>query len=644
MAYTLRSMLVQLADITFGYAGEDLFTGLTWQINPGEHIGLVGPNGAGKSTLLRLMAGELEPEGGQVARKRGVTVGYLHQSQEFRGSGTILASLLAPFKDVLALHDEMAALTAKLERDHDPADLERYGHLEEQFRLKDGYALEARVRELADDVGFGAEDLERSVDTLSGGERNRLELAAVLLSAPDLLLLDEPTNHLDTAACEKLEGYLAQAPNAFVLVSHDRYFLDAVCKEIVEVDGGDLERYVGGWRAYVEGRDKRREQALAAYRRQREEIARTEDFIRRNIAGTNTKQAKSRRKMLEKLERLELQADMWSEAGRIGLRFAVGERPGSKEMLVADKLGAGYPGKPLVDGLDLTIYRGDRVGIIGPNGAGKSTLLKTLLGQAPPLSGHVRRGDVRLGYFDQKLGGLDDDRSLVDEIRAVRGDLSPDAVRNYLARFRFFGDDVFRVVRGLSGGERNRLSLAKMMLRPANLLALDEPTNHLDIPAREVLEQALRAYEGTLLVVSHDRFFLDEVCTRLVVLEGDGRVSLETGNYSDWKRRAARPAPKPAPAPAPAPRPRGSAAAEARDAQKARDATRARLEKRLGQLEEKIAAVEADLGAVREKLGGDHRGNWSALHALVEDERKLADKLRSLMGEWEKVGEELAGA
>src|SRR5262249_37193158 len=254
-------MLVQLADIHFGYAGEDLFSGLTWQINPGEHIGLVGPNGAGKSTLLRLIAGKLEPEAGQVARRRRVTFGYLHQSQEFAGEGTLFHALLAPFAEVVALGEEMDELAARLEKTHDPKDLDRYGHVEELFRAKEGYALEARVRELAMDVGFSEAELGRSVDTLSGGERNRLQPANVLLASPDLLLLDEPTNHLDMAACERLEGFLSSYPGSFVLVSHDRTFLDAVCKEIVEVDEGQLDRYVGGWRAYVDGRDRRREQA-----------------------------------------------------------------------------------------------------------------------------------------------------------------------------------------------------------------------------------------------------------------------------------------------------------------------------------------------------------------------------------------------
>jgi ATP-binding cassette, subfamily F, member 3 len=658
-------VLVQLADIHFGYAGQDLFEGITWQVNAGEHIGLVGPNGAGKSTLLRLMAGELTPEAGQVARARGTTLAYLHQSQEFKGEGTVLSALLHPFAHVLALREELGALTRRLETDHAPADLARYGHLEEELRHKDGWAVEARVRELAADVGFGATDLARGIDTLSGGERNRLELAKVLLAAPDVLLLDEPTNHLDMEACERLEGFLETYPGAFVLVSHDRYFLDAVCREIVEVDGGELERYPGGWSAYVKDRDKRRELALQAWKRQQAEIERTEEFIRKNLAGQKTNQAKSRRKMLEKIERLELTSDAWQQAGRIGLRFEVGDHPGGKEAVVAEKLDVGYPGAaPLVTGLDLVVYRGDRLGIVGPNGAGKSTLLKTLLGAQPPLPGaapgSLRRGhELRVGYFDQKLGGLDDERSLIDEIRSVRGDLSPDSVRNYLARFRFFGDEVFRVVRGLSGGERNRLSLAKMMLRPVNLLALDEPTNHLDIPAREVLERALGAYGGTLLVVSHDRFFLDQICTRLLVLEGDGRWSLETGNYSDWRGRQRARAPAAA-VTAPSPRapekpdkadkpdkpdkPDKKTQAQTSYAEdKQRKADRARRERRLAALEDEISRLEGELAGIRTQLGSEHGGDWQRLHGLVEDERRLSDRLRSKMNEWEKLGEEVEG-
>jgi ATP-binding cassette subfamily F protein 3 len=641
-------MLLQLADITFGYAGEPLFEGLTWQINAGDRVGLVGPNGAGKSTLLRLMAGTLAPEGGQVARTRGVTMAYLHQSQEFVGAGTVGAALHEPFADALALRAELAEVAAQLESappEAHPALLDRYGHLEDRYRERGGYSLESRVAELAADVGFAGADLERNVETLSGGERNRLELAKVLLAAPDLLLLDEPTNHLDLAACERLEGFLASYPKTFVLVSHDRFFLDRVCNKIVEVDGGACEEYAGGWSTYVAERDKRRELALAAFKRQRAEIARTEEFIRKNIAGQGTNQAKSRRKMLERVERLELTRDMWSDAGRIGLRFEVGERPGGKEAINAEGLAVGYPGAPrLVEGLNLTIYRGERVGIVGDNGTGKSTLMKTLLGKMAAAGGSVRQtGDLRTAYFDQQLGDLRDERSLIDEIRSARGDLSPDQTRAYLAKFRFFGDDVFRVVKGLSGGEKNRLTLAKMMLRPANFLAMDEPTNHLDIPAREVLERALRAYEGTLLVISHDRFFLDQVCTRLIVLHAGGRAELESGNYSDWRRRLSRaqravatPAARAAPAPAPV-------AASKKDfaENKAQKADRGKKERRWKALEDEIAALETRTAELKITLAAEHGGNWQSLHALVEEERELAERLEKRLAEWEKLGAEL---
>jgi ATP-binding cassette subfamily F protein 3 len=656
-------MLAQLADVTFGYPGTEIFSGLTWQVNPGDRIGLVGPNGCGKSTMLRLLDGRLTPDRGQVARARGLSLAYLKQSQEFEGQGRIFEALLKPFERLLAQRDELARLEKQLETDHDDKTIARYGALQEAYARDGGYTLESRAKALAHDLGFVDADLERSVETLSGGERGRLELAKTLLEEPDLLLLDEPTNHLDVEATEHLEARLREWPKAFVLVSHDRYFLRAVCREIVELEDGKAITFPGGYDTYVEEREERLERLHAAYERQRDQIAKTEDFIRKNIAGQKTKQAKSRRKMLDKVERLRRPQDDFAAAGQIGLRFSVGDHAGGKEAIRTDKLAIGYPdAPPLVRDIDLTIYRGDRIGLVGPNGCGKSTLLKTLLGRLEPLSGAVIRGhEVRIGYFDQKLSDLDEDRSLLEEVRQVRGDFNEDVARNFLGRFRFTGDDAFRKVKGLSGGERNRLALAKMMLRPRNLLALDEPTNHLDIPAREVLEEALEDYDGTVLVVSHDRYFLDRVVTKILQLDG-GHAELHAGNYTDWKQRAqvakttekkAAPAPekaKPAKPAAtatpttpsePAPPAQKDTRIADREKQKAETRERDRKKKRLAELEEKIAGTEVEIAKLNAALAEGHGGDWQKLHGLVADKEKLESRLKSYLGEWEKLGSDL---
>ncbi|HEX4459297.1 MAG TPA: ABC-F family ATP-binding cassette domain-containing protein [Polyangia bacterium] len=653
-------MLVQLSDAHFGYPGTELFDGLTWQVNPGDRIGLVGPNGCGKSTLLRVLDGRLTLDSGTIARSRGLTLAYLKQSQEFAGAGRIFDALLKPFEKLLAIHDELLRLERNLV---DDKALQRYGELQERYAAEGGYSLESRVKALAHDLGFSDADLARNVETLSGGERGRLELAKTLLEEPDLLLLDEPTNHLDVEATEHLEERLREWPKAFVLVSHDRYFLRAVCRDIVELEAGRAIVFRGGYDKYVVEREERHERLNAAYERQKATIERTEDFIRRNIAGNKTKQAQSRRKQLEKVDRLGRVQDDFAAAGNIGLRFSVGDHTGGKEAVKTEHLDIGYAdAPPLVKDVNLVIYRGDRIGLVGPNGCGKSTLLKTLLGKLDPLAGSVMRGhEVRIGYFDQKLSELSDDNSLIDEIRTVRGDFAEDIARNFLGRFRFTGDDPFKKVKGLSGGERNRLTLAKMMLRPRNLLALDEPTNHLDIPAREVLEDALADYEGTVLVVSHDRYFLDRVVTKIIHIH-DGRAEEHVGNYSEWKARTHKKAEPPAvveqrgkPKDAQkhdakaAPKPlvadvkdeaKGDRIAE-RERQKAGQRELEKKRKRLKELEDKVATAETEIGALNEKLAADHGGDWNKLNALVAEKELLEQRLKSWMTEWERLGEEL---
>jgi ATP-binding cassette subfamily F protein 3 len=666
--------LCSLDNVTFGYPGTELFTELCFSISPGDRIGLVGPNGAGKSTLLKLLTGELEPDEGTVTRGKGVRIGYLHQSQEQSESGDVLSALLAPFAEVLAARTRLAAAETRLAEAHDdPAVMSAYGEALDRYEKLGGYTLESRVKKLATDVGLLESDLVRPLSTLSGGERGRLDLAQVLLAEPDLLLLDEPTNHLDLDAVERLEEYLATASGACVIISHDRTFLQATCRQIAEVALGSIESYAGGYERYLVEREERHERALQRWQEQQAEIERQEDFIRRNIAGQKTKQAKSRRRALAKIERLERPEDIWGDARKVGLRFAVAER-GGQDVLTAEKLGMRHGERVLFEGFDLTMYRGERIGVIGPNGAGKSTLVKCLLGKQAPTSGVVKLGyNLKIGYFDQKLGDLREDRSLVDEIRAVRPDLSPDPIRNYLARFRFFGDDVFRVVKGLSGGERNRLTLAKLMLEPRNLLVLDEPTNHLDIPACEVLEEALQHFEGSLLVVSHDRYFLDRVCTKLIHVR-DGQAELFWGNYSELrsKRRqasqaataaskpngnkAAAPSEKAAPAAAKAApakaapakaapaatAPATPAAAPKGEAARQQSKDLARQKKRLQQLEEEVASCEAALEAINARLAADHGGDWQKLNGMVAEQQALKDRLAHRMAEWERLATEVA--
>ncbi|HVR03159.1 MAG TPA: ABC-F family ATP-binding cassette domain-containing protein [Polyangia bacterium] len=644
--------LAQFADVSFAYPGNEILAGASLLIKPGDRLALVGPNGTGKSTALRLLAGDLEADAGDVRVLGRSSVAYLRQSQEFAGAGTLIDALLEPFAHVQHMHEELVALEARLAAGATNADVARYGELQERYQREGGYDLESRVRRLTSDVGFSESDLGRGVETLSGGERGRLELAKVLVQEPNLLLLDEPTNHLDLGAIERLETFLAEYPGAFVMVSHDRAFIRAVCREIVELENGKLVRYPMGWDRYVVERDARMELARAAFARQKEHVDKTEDFIRRNLAGQKTKQAQSRRKMLEKLERLERPDDQWQHAGKIGLSFQTGGDLGSKETVRAPKLDVGYTAQDgtvttILRDVSANIYRGDKVGIVGPNGGGKSTLLRTLIGELPPLAGKVELGTgVRVGYFDQKLGTLDESLTLENEIRSVRADLSPEAVRSYLAKFRFFGDDPFRLVRGLSGGERSRLAMAKIMLFPRNVLVLDEPTNHLDIPARETLEDALDGYEGTLLVVSHDRYFLDRVCTRLLVIEGD-RVESHLGNYSDWRvrvRETAAPAAAPRPAQAEKLKAAPPGPAKERSAGKERDRELRRLERRVETLEGDVGRLEAELAGVRAELGGDHAGDWQKLHQLADRERELDTLLARRMSEWEAAGTALGRA
>ena len=639
--------VLQVADLRFGYAGDTLFDSVTFTLAIGDRAALVAPNGAGKSTLLRLLAKEIEPDGGTVVVKRDVSVGYYRQSHELVAKGDVLSAFLSGFGDIVELREQL--VTAQ----HDAASgderaLAHLAHVTDRYHVARGDDLEHRVAAIAAKLGFSTADLARPVASLSGGERGRLHLGVILALEPDLLMLDEPTNHLDLDTIAWLEGWLRGYRGAVLVVSHDRAFLDAVSSQTLELGVRGLRVYPLRYSEYAVARavDLERERALMS--RQQAFVDKTEDFIRRNGAGQKSRQAQSRRKMLDKLDRVDNPEDVWAIADRVSFRFAPAARSGDI-VLDAKRLSAERGGRTLFEGFDLLIRRGERIGVVGPNGAGKTTLLKLLSDRGDPEhdSGQVKRGtNLQDGYFDQHLGAVNPSNTAIEEVRSIRGDLNNEGARTYLARFRFWGDDPLRVVAGFSGGERARLALAKLLLEPRNLLFLDEPTNHLDIPAAEILEEALASFDGTVILVSHDRRFLETVTTRVVSVR-DGRIEVYGGGFSDFASahprtevapRKAREARK---SEAPPPPPDEQAKKRQHESHRQASREREKREKRFKELEDLIAAGEKQLGEMRAKLREDPAGDWAKIAKMATEEQALGRRVDALMTEWTKLGETL---
>jgi ATP-binding cassette subfamily F protein 3 len=506
------------------FGAQDVFDGVSVQIAHGERAALVGPNGTGKTTLLRILAGLETPSAGQVYRAKGLRLGYLPQEVTLTDRGGTLWDLAhAAFDHLQQQAAELGEMEAAMSATTDSAErdrlLARYGEAQAAFELAGGYNYEHRIRQVLGGLGFDEVDFQRPLSQLSGGQQTRAHLARLLLDAPDLLLLDEPTNHLDIASVEWLEGYLQSWSGALVAVAHDRYFLDEVATRVWDLNLGRLEVYRGNYSAYLQQRAERLERRQREFERQQAFVAQEEDFIRRNIAGQRTKEAQGRRKRLERLERVE------QVSTKKHIKFDLNTELRSGDLVLATyDLVVGYEvGAPLFTCPDLEIRRGDRVALLGPNGAGKTTFVKTILKQVKPLTGRVRLGAaVEIGYFAQAHAGLDPNRSVLDEILSVEN-LPLVQARSYLGRFLFSGDDVFKPIGALSGGERARVALAKLTLRGANFLVLDEPTNHLDIPSQEILQEVLSDFTGTILLVSHDRYFVDALATQVWALE-DGTL------------------------------------------------------------------------------------------------------------------------
>ena len=527
---------ISLHQVSKHYGAQVVFRDVSWGIDPGHHVGLIGANGAGKTTILKLVTSELTPDSGDVSRMKGCRVGYLTQDPDLDASCTVIEEAIRGLTEMHALEQELKSAEQALEIPSDSDEeaerlLARYGRLQDSFERAGGYTYHHRAEAILHGLGFSERDLYLPVGVLSGGQKTRLGLAKLLLGESDLLLLDEPESHLDMQATEWLERYLSDYSGAFLLVSHDRYFLDRTTNRITELEHHTLTDYPGNYSRHLVLKEERLRLQARQYERQQTMISNTEDFIRRNIAGQKTKQAQGRRNMLERMDRIDRPRQARRAAG---LTFSEAGR-GADDVLLIDQASKQYGEHLLFSDFSFKLMRGERVGIIGPNGSGKTTLLRMILGREQPTTGSVRTGtSVKVGYYDQERSGLGRDRSALNELWSVKPTMNEQTVRNILGRFLFSGDDVQKLVANLSGGEQGRLALAKLMLEEPNLLILDEPTNHLDIPSRHALEEAVQEYPGTLLVVSHDRYFLDRTVDELLIFEPDHIVRW-VGNYSDYR-------------------------------------------------------------------------------------------------------------
>lgn len=531
--------VLTVSNLGKSFGAVEIFSELSFSVSKNARIGLVGPNGVGKTTLLRILVGEENVSEGQVQISRGIRVGYLPQRAQLHSERTLWQECLHVFDDLLRLQKELKALEEEMSRSQENTAeiMDAYGKLQQTFEYLGGYDFETRIHQMLSGLGFSPEDEVRPVQQLSGGQRTRAYLTKILLEAPDVLLLDEPTNHLDIAAVEWLESFLKDWTGAIIIVSHDRYFLDQVATTIYEMTPA-LETYRGNYSAYLVQRTERYTRRLAEYEAQQEFIQKEEDYIRRNIAGQNTRQAKGRRRRLERMLEESKITPPPTARRKMHMQLDIGGRSGELVLRTHD-LQVGYEdeGRPLFSTPDLVLKRRECAAIIGPNGAGKTTFLKTILEQIPAYRGEVTLGaSLKIGYFAQAHEGLIPERSLMDEISSVVPQWLPAQIRDYLAKFLFTGEDVFKTVELLSGGERGRLALSILALQGANLLLLDEPTNHLDLPSQEILQTMLAEFNGTILLVSHDRFLIDALATQIwEVVPGQSMLRIFEGSYSEYK-------------------------------------------------------------------------------------------------------------
>ena len=644
-------IILSAKDLTKTYGVDVILRDVSFHINEGDRIGIIGANGAGKTTLLKMLSGELSCDGGDFFLQSDKTVGYLKQSDNFRSEHTVIEEVEAIFSGMARMEEEMlelsAAISEKAEKGESGPEVDRmlarYDQMQQEYRDKGGYSYKSEMNGVLSSMAFGEEFYNKKISTLSGGERTRLALACLLLKKPDLLFLDEPTNHLDIGTLKWLEQYLKAYKGTILLVSHDRYFLDQIVNRIFEVENHRLETYEGSYSQYAEQKKQRRETQLRQYQNQQKEIARQEDMIRRfKERGTEklAKRAASREKRLAAMERVERPEPL---RGKMKLRFHQNFKSGNDVLLAEDlakSFGYGMNEKRLFSGVNFDIKRGERICIVGPNGVGKTTLLKVIRGELSPTGGRLKVGyNVEFGYYDQEQSLLNDANTVQEELHDAYRLYTDTELRSILGRFLFQGEDVFLKVGSLSGGEKARLSLLKLMMSGPNVLLLDEPTNHLDIESREVFEDALLEFPGTVLVVSHDRYFLNKIPTRIFELGQEGITSyLGTYNYYVEKKQeiesgkqyletlARDSSREKASEASDTPQLNSS---ELRKLKKEEEARQRRLKRQQEDAEKRIEKLEAEISEIEEELCREE--------VMVDPER-----LRELSGQMEQLKQELS--
>lgn len=638
-------IIAQAQDLEQRFGGNTIFSNISFSVPDNARIGLVGPNGAGKTTLLKIMTGQQEPTSGQFTINKGLKVGYIAQENGLDEEKTIWDEMLTVFNDLIEKNKKITKMQEQI-ADHpeDEALLKRYDQLAYDFEQEGGFTYQAEIKSILNGFNFKENTWNKVIGTLSGGEKTRLAFVKLLLQKPPVLLLDEPTNYLDLDTLDWLEAFLKNYQGAIITVSHDQYFLDHLANQIFELNFGKLTTFKGNYSQYVKERELMDSQQEAAYEKQQEKIKKEEEFIQKNLVrASTTKRAQSRRKVLDKMERIKPP----KHKQKVRINFT-SERPSGKEVLIAKDLTIGYPDKVMVSDIDFQVNKNDRVAIIGPNGIGKSTLLKTIMKKLKPKDGSIKYGaSLDIGYYDQELQSLDPSKTVLDTIWDRHKTMPEKDVRSILASFLFTAEDIDKTVDQLSGGQKARLTLTVLSLEKDNFLLMDEPTNHLDIEAKEVLEEALDNYDGTLLFVSHDRYFINELANKIISVR-DGHAKIYNGNYSYYLDEKAKQAAAAQEAEAQKAETETTSSASQNKGklsyqeQKARDSQKRKLERAVSDAEAKIEKLEAEEKEIQTEMANpDIAASFEKLGPLQEKLSAVQEQLDQANTDWENALEAL---